>query len=68
MRHCILYFKLLTESDVDFHNLMIIDLMNCMCVNGTLHIMHAVVINGFVNKKTGGQRPTTSINDKTGDG
>jgi hypothetical protein len=44
-------YKLLTESDTNFHNLMIIDLLNCMCVNGTLHIMHAVVINGFVINK-----------------
>jgi hypothetical protein len=43
-------YRLVTERDTDFHNLMIIDLLNCMCMNGTLHIMYAVVINGFVNK------------------
>jgi hypothetical protein len=47
-------YKLLTEHDTYFHNLMIIDLLNCMCVDGTLYIMHVVVINGFVIKKTGG--------------
>jgi hypothetical protein len=41
-------------NDADFHNTLIIDLLNCICVNGTLHIMHAIVINGFVKKKTGG--------------
>jgi hypothetical protein len=27
-------YKLLTKSDVDFHNIMIADLFNCICVNG----------------------------------
>jgi hypothetical protein len=54
MKHCILYskYKLLTESDADFHNIMFIDLLNCICVNGTLHFMHAVVINELLNEKT----------------
>jgi hypothetical protein len=47
-------YKLLTEHDTDFHNLIIIDLLYCMPMNRTLHIMHAIVINGFVNKKIGG--------------
>jgi hypothetical protein len=47
-------YRLVTERDTDFHNLMIIDLLNCMCVNGTLHIMHAVVFNEFLNNKTRG--------------
>jgi len=43
-------------SYADFHNTLLIDVLNCICMNGTLHIMHAVVNNGFV------------INDKTRDG
>jgi hypothetical protein len=37
-------------NDADFHNTLIIDLLNCICVNEILHIMHAVMNNGFVNK------------------
>jgi hypothetical protein len=47
-------YKLFTERDTDFHNLIIIDLLNCMSVNGTLHIMHAVAFNEFLNNKTRG--------------
>jgi hypothetical protein len=30
---------------------MIINLMNCMRMNGTLHILRDIMINGFVNKE-----------------
>jgi membrane protein insertase Oxa1/YidC/SpoIIIJ len=40
-------------NDADFYNTLIIDLLNYICVNGTLHIMQTIVINGFVKKKTG---------------
>lgn len=41
-------YKLLTERDTNFHNLMIVDLFNYMRVNGTFHIMYIVVINDYV--------------------
>jgi hypothetical protein len=41
-------YKILTKSDVDFYNIMFIGLFNYMCVNGTLHIMHAVMIKNKI--------------------
>jgi len=46
-------YKLLTKRDANFHNIMIANLFNCMCVNGTLHIVHTVLINEFANNKVG---------------
>jgi hypothetical protein len=39
--------------DTDFHNIIIADLFKCMCVNRTLHIVHTVVTNEYVNNKVG---------------
>jgi hypothetical protein len=37
VRNC--KYKLLTESDVDSYNIMLIDLFNCIRMNRTLHIL-----------------------------